>query len=107
MPWYPEPTNTTIGLNGLANATNVGLSGVAGSLGYSLFGLSILMPLWFIIFLPLIRLSAEAAFAVASFICLIVSMVLLAAGYINPLAPMTFFAMTVAGLVAYYLHTRN
>lgn len=107
MSWYPPPSNTTVGLTGIIDALNTGMMGLNSVLGGSFFALSVLIPGWFIIFLSLVRFSPEAAFTVASFIIDIVAVLLLTLGWVHISIVVLFFVMTMAGLIGFYLHTRQ
>jgi hypothetical protein len=107
MSWYPDPSNLTTGLTGIANATNIGLGGIAGITGSNMLSLSLLIPAWFIIFLPMSRVSPEAAFTTASFLCMVVSMFLMTLGWLNVFVFTIFLVLTFAGMIGFYLHTRQ
>jgi hypothetical protein len=107
MSWYPDPSNLTTGLTGMINATNIGLAGTTGVSGGNLVSLSLLIPGWFIVFLPMAKASPEAAFTTASFLCMVVSMFLMTLGWLNVAVFVIFMLMTFAGVISFYLHTRN
>ncbi len=107
MAWYPEPSNTTVGLHGIINTTNYELDAMIGGLGGNMLGISILIPLWVVIFIPLGRISPLAAFTLASFVCWLVSAYLMTLNMISSWAFLLLSAMWVVGAIVFYLHTRS
>ena len=106
MAWYPDPTNVS-GIVGIMNATRNGMEAQVGGVGGNLIGISFLMPLWLIIFLPMAKFNVEAAFVVANFVCWLVSIYLIMLGMIHEVAFIIFGVLWVMGAVGYYLHTRQ
>lgn len=97
---YATPDNTTIGLDGFMNYLSNAIGAQFG-IGYSTVGLIVLVPLWFITFFVLSTKFGNGigAFTTASFVCMVVSLLLLTNNYISPVAIMIFAGLTVIGLV--------
>jgi hypothetical protein len=104
--WYPPPSNTS-GIQGIINSTSQGMEKQIGGVGGNLIGISILLPLWVIIFLPLAKFNVEAAWTLTNFICWLVSSFMILLGMIHEVAFLIFGIAWVMGAVGYYLHTRN
>ena len=104
---YPAPNGSIIGLDGLMNYTKLALETQQPGIGASAIGLALIIPIWFVIFLPMSLISPIGAFTVASFIAWVLSIFLIAAQLLNPLAFGVFFTMWIAGAIAFYLQTRS
>jgi hypothetical protein len=105
MPYIDLPANTT-GIQGLLNYTSTALEAQYPGVGSSIVGIAFLFPLWVIIFLALARLSPLGGFVVASFICVLITLILIPLNYVNPYAFGLFAALTAGGAIAYYMQTR-
>ena len=105
--WYPQPSNNTTGIFGMINATKNGMEAQIGGVGGNLIGISLLLPLWLIVFLMLSKFNVEAAFVVTNFVCWLVSIYLIMLGMIHEIAFLIFGILWVMGAVGYYLHTRQ
>jgi len=108
MPLYPMPNNTTMGLGGVLNYAKDSLNTVNPIIGGNFISLMFLIPLFFIILIPLsLRFNPIAAFVVASFICTITSLPLIALGYSSPVVLGLFLVFTAVGALVYYLQSRS
>jgi hypothetical protein len=108
MTFYPMPNNTTIGLGGVLDYAKASLETVNPFIGGNFVGLLILIPLFFITLMILaIRFGAIGAFVVASFVCMLVSVPLIALNYVNTAAFGVFLVFTAVGAVLYYLQSRS
>ena len=105
MAWYTIPENVT-GFPNLMNATGVALESQAGIIGISLIGMSILAPLWFIIFMSLYRTGVAPAWTAASFVSFIIAVFLSVNFMLNPIAIWVLMFMWLGGIVAYYFQSR-
>ena len=103
---YDTPTNETIGISGFFNYMNSALKDVIPIFGSNAIGFIFILPLWFIIFLPLARASPVAAWTVASFVCWLVAVFMVALQYLHESAFWLLMIMWIAGAAAYYLQTR-
>lgn len=108
MPLYPMPNNTTIGIGGLLDYAKSSLDTVNPVIGGNFIGFLFLIPLFFMLLIPLsLRFSPIAAFSAASFICFIVSVPLVMLSYVNAIAIWFFLTLSVIGALGYYLQTRS
>jgi len=108
MTLYPMPNNSTVGLGGVLNYVKTSLETVNPFIGGNFVGMLILIPLWFIILLMLaVRFGPIGGFVVASFICMLVSVPLIALNYVNAVVFGLFLVFTAVGTVLYYLQSRS
>jgi hypothetical protein len=106
MAWYTVANNST-GLLAFLHNLNDGMASQLPGIGGNFVGISILIPLWVIIFLPLARFNAGNAMIVASFVCWIVTVFLMAIQMVNEIAFVIFTLLLVASAAIQYLNTRN
>jgi hypothetical protein len=105
---YPMPNNTTVGLGGVLDYAKASLETVNPFIGGNFVGMLVLIPLWFIIlFMLAVRFGPLGGFVVASFICMLVSVPLIALNYVSWLIFGLFMAFTAVGTVLYYLQSRS
>ena len=107
---YQAVNNSTYGLGGIANyitTATTGYSGISTALGGSVVGLLIIVPLWFIIFIPLmLKGRPMAAFTAACFICLTVSTPLVLLHFLANAAWGILLAFTVIGAMMLFISER-
>lgn len=109
MPFMPYNTtmNASGGLFNMLNATNEYMNSVVPVLGGNTFAISLLIPAWFIIFLPLARYEIYGAFITASFVCWLISVFLIAIGLGGEMLFVIFSIMMLFSAVMYYLKSRQ
>jgi hypothetical protein len=105
---YQPITNTTVGMNGVFDYLRDSLINYAPTnfLGGSAIGILILVPLWFIIFIPLARDKPTVAWTAASFVCWLVTIPLIILQYVNVAAFGVFLAFTIGGALLTYNQDR-
>jgi hypothetical protein len=106
---FVNPNNTTVGIEGSMQYLQDALitNSTTSTLGSNMVALALLLPLWFIIFIPLARTNVMGAITVSSFICWFASIFLVAVGFLNPMGSSILLSMWIVGAVAYYLSTRS
>lgn len=105
---YPMPNNTTIGLDGFMDYLKTSLDVINPILGGNVFGFILLIPLWFILFLPLsVRTNPLGAFVASSFVCFLVSSLMVALNFVSIIAMMLFLGLTAFGAIVFYMQTRG
>lgn len=100
---YELPTNETIGLSGLLRYINESLGLQHGFIGDNFLSLFIMAPMWLIIFLPLSRYNSVAAFTTANFILMLIAYFLMTMGIATTIAFGVFGALTIIGVIAFFL----
>lgn len=104
---YIPINNSTIGLDGLMTYAKTAMETAQPGIGGSSIGLMLIIPLFIIIFWILSRQNPLAGFTVASFVCWLASVMLIASQLISPYAFGVTFVMWIAGAIAFYLQTRD
>ena len=108
MTLYPMPNNTTVGLSGVLDYAKASLNVVNPFIGGNFIGMLILIPLFFmVLFILAIRYGPIGAFVVASFICMLVSVPLIALNYVSAIVFGLFFVFMVVGAVIYYFQSKS
>lgn len=104
---YPTITNSTQGFGGMITYINTAVETCYPTLGGQLIPLAILAPAWFIVFLILSRIDPRMAFPAASFLCMVVTIPLMAMGAVNPFIFGIFLVASIVGGLMVYMGARD
>lgn len=105
--WYPAINNSSVGIDGMFNYTTQAMTTQSAMMGGNIIGILFFIPFFLILYFPLSRYDPVGAFTVSSFICWIISMYMMANGYVGEIVFGAFLGMWIIGGLFYYLKTRS
>ena len=104
---YNVTANASGGLYNMVNATNTYMDSVIPVLGANMVAMSILIPAWIIIYIPLSRYDAGAAFITASFVTWLLTSFLVFIQFANELLFILLTVLLALSALGYYITTRQ